>query len=44
MTALKAAEIPSMELPVMRLVPVERMKKPMAVIAVPRTISVKGFF
>ena len=43
-TVLKAAMMPSIELPVIRPVPVDRMKKPMAVVIVPRTISEKGFF
>jgi hypothetical protein len=44
MIALNAAEMPSIDFPVMIPVPVVRMKKPIAVIAVPRTISPKGFF
>ena len=41
---LKAVDIPSIELPVIRPVPVDRIKKPTAVMTVPRIISEKDFF
>lgn len=44
MIVLKAVEMPSMELPVMSPVPVDRTKKPTAVMMVPRTISENDFF
>ena len=44
MMVLKAVEMPSIEFPVMRPVPVESTKKPTAVMMVPRTISENDFF
>ena len=41
---LNAVAIPFIEFPVIILVPVDNIKKPIAVIIVPRTISVKDFF
>ena len=41
---LKAVDIPSIELPVIRPVPVDRINKPTAVMTVPRIISEKDFF
>lgn len=43
-TALKAAEMPSIELPVISPVPVDSTKKPTAVMMVPRTMSENGRF
>ena len=43
-TVLNAVAMPSMELPVIRPVPVLSTKKPIAVITVPRTTSENGFF
>ena len=44
MIVLNAVAIPSIEFPVIRPVPVERIKKPIAVIAVPRITSEADFF
>ena len=44
MIVLNAVAIPSIEFPVIRPVPVDRIKKPIAVIAVPRITSEADFF